>query len=152
MDSPRSIYAVAAGPRAKWVVFLVWLVGIFVAVGPAQLPTKFTDAENNESTSYLPGDAQSTKALKATEELQGGELAPAVIVYRLASGLTPADRQKIQQDVQRLTEERFPGVVPDGATAAAGGQQGGTSQGTGGAGGEDPSGGAPSGQAEGCGG
>ena len=27
MDSPRSIFAIAAGPRAKWVVFLVWLVG-----------------------------------------------------------------------------------------------------------------------------
>jgi putative drug exporter of the RND superfamily len=148
----RSIFAFAAGRRAKWIVFLVWLVGIFIAAGPANLPGKFTDAENNESTSYLPGDAQSTKALKATEELQGGELAPAVIVYRRASGLTPADRQKIQQDVQRLTEERFPGVVPDGATAAAGGQQGGSSQGAGGAAGEAPSGGAPSGQAEGCGG
>ena len=54
MDSPRSIYAIAAGPRAKWVVFLVWLVGIFIAVGPAQLPTKFSDAEDNESTSPSP--------------------------------------------------------------------------------------------------
>ena len=59
------------GRRAKWVVFLVWLVGIFIAVGPLQLPTKFSDAENNESTSYLPGDAESTKALTATEEPPG---------------------------------------------------------------------------------
>src|SRR6185436_169518 len=44
------IYTLAAGPRAKWVVFLVWLVGIIIAVGPAQLPTKFADAEDNEST------------------------------------------------------------------------------------------------------
>jgi RND superfamily putative drug exporter len=123
MDSPRSIFAIAAGPRAKWVVFLVWLVGIFIAVGPAQLPTKFTDAENNESTSYLPGDAESTKALTATEDLQGGELASAVIVYYRASGLTPADRAKIRDDVARLTERRFPGVVRDGAKAAGGGPQ-----------------------------
>ena len=61
----------------------------------ANLPGKFTDAEKNESTSFLPGDAESTKALQATEDLQGGELAPAVIVYRRASGLTPADLQKI---------------------------------------------------------
>ena len=148
MDSARrSIFAFAAGRRAKWIVFLVWLVGIFIAAGPANLPGKFTDAENNESTSFLPGDAESTKALEATEDLQGGELAPAVIVYRRASGLTPADIQKIQEDVGRLTEERFPGVVADGATAAAGGGQGGSSQG---AEGEPPSGGAPSGQAEGC--
>jgi RND superfamily putative drug exporter len=143
MDSrPRSIFAIAAGPRAKWVVLIVWLVGIFIAVGPAQLPTKFTDAEDNESTSYLPGDAESTKALTATEDLQGGELVPAAIVYYRASGLTPADRAKIQDDVQRLTAKRFDGVVPDGATAAAGGESGGTSQGQAPEGAEPPAGGA----------
>src|SRR6266511_4786359 len=152
MDSPRSIYAIAAGPRAKWVVFLVWLVGIFIAVGPAQLPTKFTDAENNESTSYLPGDAESTKALTATEDLQGGELAPAVIVYYRESGLTPADRAKIQDDVARLTERRFPGVVADGATAAAGGDTGGAAEGPPPEGAEPAAGGAQGGQPEGCGG
>ncbi len=99
----RSIFALPAGRRAKWVVFLVWLVGIFIAAGPANLPGKFADAENNESTSYLPGDAESTKALAATEDLQSGELAPAVIVYRRESGLTPADRRKIVADVRRLT-------------------------------------------------
>jgi RND superfamily putative drug exporter len=123
MDSPRSIYSIAAGPRAKWVVFLVWLVGIFIAVGPAQLPTKFMDAENNESTSYLPGDAESTKALEATESLQGGELASAVIVYYRESGLTPADLGKIESNVKGLTAKRFEGVVRDGAKAAGGGPQ-----------------------------
>lgn len=123
MDSPRSIYTIAAGPRAKWVVFLVWLVGIFIAVGPAQLPTKFMDAENNESTSYLPGDAESTKALEATKSLQGGELASAVIVYHRESGLTPADLAKIPSDVKRMTARRFDGVVRDGAKAAGGGPQ-----------------------------
>jgi hypothetical protein len=125
MSERRSIFTRPAGPRAKWVVFAVWLVGIFIAAGPANLPGKFTDAENNESTSYLPGDAESTEALEATEELQGGELVQAVIVYRRASGLTPADRERIVEDVGRMTEERFEGVIPDGATAAAGGEAGG---------------------------
>ena len=121
----RSIFAFAARPHAKWVVFGIWLVGIFIAAGPANLPAKFTDAEDNESTSFLPGDAESTKALAATEDLQGGELAPAVIVYRRDSGLTPADRQKIVADVRRMTQERFHGVVGDGAKAASGGQESG---------------------------
>jgi putative drug exporter of the RND superfamily len=134
----RSIFALAAGPRAKWVVFLIWLVGIFIALG-TNLPGKFTDAEENESTSFLPGDAESTKVLTAAEDLQGGELAPAVIVYRRDSGLTPADKQKIVEDVGRLTQERFPAVVADGATAASGG--------------ESQGGGAPPGDVpEGCGG
>jgi putative drug exporter of the RND superfamily len=115
------IFRLACGRRAKWVVFLVWLVGIVVAVGPLQLPTKFSDAENNESSSYLPEDAESTKALTATEDLQGGELASAVIVYYRPTGLTAADRAKIQEDVQRLTRKRFPGVIRDGAKAAGGG-------------------------------
>jgi RND superfamily putative drug exporter len=128
MSSRRSVYALAAGPRAKWVVFLVWLVAIFIAAGPAQLPTKFSDAENNESTSFLPGDAESTHALTATEDLQGGELAPAVIVFARDSGLTPADFAKIREDVKRLTAKRYPGVVRDGATAAAGGKSGSATQ------------------------
>ena len=137
----RSIFAIAAGRRAKWVVFLIWLVGIFISLG-ANLPGKFTDAEENESTSFLPGDAESTKVLTAAEELQGGELAPAVILYRRESGLTAADRQKIVEDVGRLTERRFPAVVADGATAASGGQSQGDQ------GGGAPAGGVP----EGCGG
>ena len=128
-DSRRSIFALPGGPRAKWVVFAVWLVGIFIAVGPAQLPTKFTDAEENESTSFLPGDAESTKALKATEELQSGELAPAVIVFRRESGLTASDRETITKDVAALAQKRYKGVVADGSTAASGGKQGGDSEG-----------------------
>jgi RND superfamily putative drug exporter len=123
MTERRSIFTRPAGSRAKWVVLAVWLIGIFIAFG-ANLPGKFTDAEDNESSSFLPGDAESTKALQAAEDLQGGELAPAVIVYRRESGLTAADRQKIVDDVRRLTERRFPGVVADGATAAAGGDAG----------------------------
>ncbi len=118
-----SMFTFAAGHRAKWIVFAVWLVGIFIAAGPANLPGKFEDAESNEATSYLPGSAESTKALDATESLQDGEIAPAVIVFRRESGLTAADQRTIVEDVERMTAKRFPGVVPDGETAAAGGKR-----------------------------
>lgn len=163
MNSRRSVFALFSGPRAKWVVLAVWVLGIFIAAGPAQLPTKFTDAENNESTSFLPEDAESTKALAASEALQGGELAPAVIVYRRESGLTPEDRRRIADDARKLTAKRFPAVVADGATAAAGGGEGGSPSGSSGGarggGSEQPAGDSggtpPAGQAkppEGCGG
>jgi RND superfamily putative drug exporter len=115
-----SLFTFPAGRRSKWIVFAIWFLAIFIAFS-ANLPGKFEDAESNEATSYLPGDAESTHALDATEELQKGELAPAVIVYRRDSGLTAADRRTIEEDVGRMTEKRFPGVIPDGATAAAGG-------------------------------
>jgi RND superfamily putative drug exporter len=122
-----SFFTFAAGRRAKWIVFAIWFLVIFVAAGPANLPAKFEDAESNEATSYLPGSAESTKALDATESLQNGELAPAVIVYRHESGLTAADRRTIVEDVEKMTSKRFPGVVPDGETAAAGGGGSGSS-------------------------
>jgi RND superfamily putative drug exporter len=118
-----SLFTFAAGRRSKWIVFAIWFVAIFVAAGPAGLPAKFEDAENNEATSYLPGDAESTKALDATESLQKGEIAPAVIIYRRNSGLTAADRRTIEEDVGKMTEKRYPGVIPDGATAASGGKK-----------------------------
>jgi RND superfamily putative drug exporter len=117
-----SLFTFAAGRRAKWVVFAVWFVAIFIAAGPADLPAKFENAENNEATSYLPGSAESTKALNATETLQKGEIAPAVIVFRRESGLTPADFKTIVEDVGKMTKKRYPGVIPDGATAAGGGK------------------------------
>jgi RND superfamily putative drug exporter len=119
-----SFFTFPTGHRSKWVVLGVWVVGLFIALGPANLPGKFSDAENNESTSYLPDDAESTKALEKSEALQSGELAPAAIVYRRESGLTEADRQKILSDVKRLTEKRYDGVLADGSTAASGGKQG----------------------------
>jgi len=119
----RSLLTLAAGRRAKWVVFAVWFVAIFAAAGPANLPGKFEDAESNEATSYLPGDAESTAALEATDSLQDGELAPAVVIFRRESGLTAADRRTIVEDVGQMTEKRFPGVIADGATAASGGKR-----------------------------
>ena len=123
MPSVRgSLFTFPAGRRAKWIVFAVWFVAIFIAAGPANLPGKFEDAESNEATSYLPGDAESTHALDATEQLQNGEIAPAVIVYRSDAGLTLADFQTIEEDVAAMTAKKFEGVIADGATAASGGK------------------------------
>ena len=67
-----SFFTFAAGRRAKWIVFAIWFLAIFIAAGPAKLPEKFEDAESNEATSYLPGSAESTKALAATESALPG--------------------------------------------------------------------------------
>ncbi len=89
------------GRAGKWVTAGVWLIAIFASVA-FDLPGKFTDAEKNESTSFLPGDAESTRALARTEKLQDGEKAPMVVVYRREGGLTAADRQRIRGDLREL--------------------------------------------------
>jgi RND superfamily putative drug exporter len=96
-----------AGRRSKWVVFAVWVVAVF-GMGAANLPGKFSDAEKNESTSFLPGDAESTKALAVTKQLEGGERAATVIVYRRDGGLTDADKARIKADTGRLNALDFP--------------------------------------------
>jgi putative drug exporter of the RND superfamily len=101
-----------SGRRAKWVVFGVWLVAIFAAFG-ADLPGKFSEAEDNESTSFLPGDAESTKALEKLTDLQGGELAAIVVVYRREGGLTERDRATIAEHREEMNAavERYPQVT-----------------------------------------
>jgi len=92
-----SVFAVVAGKKTKWLVALVWLAIVGAALA-THVVEKFSDAEKNESTSFLPGDAESTKALEVTKRLEGGELAPLVIVYRREGGLTAADRAVIARD------------------------------------------------------
>lgn len=127
----------SATPRGKFIVFAAWLIAIFAIVG-TNLPGKFTDAEENESTSFLPGDAESTKALEITERLQDGEVAPTVIVYRRDGGLTPADRQEIARDTAQLNDVTRdydnttpfgrPQVSEDGTTALVANQITGTGE------------------------
>ena len=111
------LFTLPAGSTAKYLLFAGWFVAIFFAFA-TQLPTKFTDAEKNESSSFLPGDAESTKALKVTEKLQGGEQAATVVVYRRGGGLTADDRAKIASDRGKLNAKRFRNTSPFGAPSS----------------------------------
>src|SRR4051812_46407445 len=99
------LLSIASGRRAKWIIGALWLVLVFAASG-ANLPGKFSDAEKNESSSFLPGDAESTKALDATKRLQSGEQAPMVAIFRREGGLTAADSTTIGQRIGRFNAER----------------------------------------------
>lgn len=94
--------AFAAHPRRRVAVLVAWVLLVVLAAGPLDLMSKFSDAEDNESSSFLPGDAESTKALEVAERLQGGELAPAVIVYHRDGRLTTEDRRTIAADRAEL--------------------------------------------------
>jgi RND superfamily putative drug exporter len=111
----RSPFSFPAGRRAKWVVFAVWIV-VVAGVNIAGLPTKFMDAEKNDSASFLPGAAESTKALAVTKKLNRGDVAPSVVVYRRSGGLTAQDRQRIEGDVVKLNAatRRFKNTTPFG--------------------------------------
>jgi RND superfamily putative drug exporter len=103
---------VPAGRTAKFVILAVCVVALF-ASGAANLPGKYSDAENNESTTFLPGDAESTKVLGIVDELQGGEQAPIVIVYRREGGLSAEDKARLaadREELNRAIEENKGGI------------------------------------------
>ena len=104
-----ALLARAVRPRTRLVIIGLWLAAIFACFA-FNLPGKFSDAERNESSSYLPSDAESTRALEATKKLTGGEQAAMVIVYRRDGGLTAEDRRQVASDVRRLNRLDYPQI------------------------------------------
>lgn len=97
----QGFFRAITGKRGRWVVVGLWLLAV-VAFGAAQLPTKFEEVQKNESTSFLPGEAESTKALTDAEEIRGEESVTIVAVYRNPDGLTAADKARIRADRREL--------------------------------------------------
>src|SRR4029079_2311523 len=97
-----------AGRTAKWVVLVIV---VLIYGGLASQAGKLEGAQKNESSSFLPADAESVKALEAVKQFPGGELAPAVIVFERQGGLTDADKQRIDDTVTKLNTDRPPLVL-----------------------------------------
>src|SRR3954470_7753036 len=116
------LFTLPAGHVGKFVVLAVVALVYLAAASQAG---KFEKAQKNETSSFLPGSAESVKALDAVKRYPGGELAPAVIVFERPSGLTPADRRRIEETVGKLNTDRKPLVLeaqkptyaPDGKAA-----------------------------------
>ncbi len=72
----------------KWLVVGFWLAVLAVSFGPAG---KLQGALNNDATSWLPENAQSTQVAKELEAFQSKNEAPAVLVYERPDGVTAAD-------------------------------------------------------------
>ncbi|MEV6396601.1 MMPL family transporter [Streptomyces sp. NPDC051907] len=88
------------GRRSKWVVLVLWLAVMMLAF---PLASKLTDAQDNDAASWLPGSAESTQVLQESEEFRP-EVIPAIVVYARESGLTAADRERIDEDVAALKQ------------------------------------------------
>ncbi len=104
-----SILTFAAGRRAKWLVLLFWVAVLVVAFPFA---SKLMSAESNEASSYLPGNAESTKVLDLEKQFPSGQTVPAFVVYHRAAGLTDADRTKATADVQAITTQHLDLSLP----------------------------------------
>jgi RND superfamily putative drug exporter len=88
------------GRKALWISIafvLLWLV-IAVFVGSQQ--SKVSTVQTNDNTAFLPQNAESTAELNLNKKFGTGQTTPAIVVYGRPTGLTAADRAKIQSDAQ----------------------------------------------------
>ena len=84
----RQIAGKLTGPVIKWFVLAVWLV---LGIGSSVLGSKLIDVQDNQASSWLPGNAESTKALAKLEAFQSQNAIPTTVVYERTDGLSAAD-------------------------------------------------------------
>ncbi|WP_331766287.1 MMPL family transporter [Embleya sp. NBC_00896] len=95
------------GRRAKWIILVLWIV-VLVAAAPAA--SKLADAQKNDASAWLPGDAESTKVVDESEEFLPQNVT-AVVVFARESGLTPADNETIAADAAQMRALTSHGIV-----------------------------------------
>ena len=96
----RKIASIVTGRRSKWVVLVAWIVALF-AVFP--LGSKLADKTTDDTQSFLPASAESTKVVKSLDQdFNQGETDDAIVVYQRDGGLTAADQRKIRADAQKI--------------------------------------------------
>ena len=83
----------------KWIVLVAWVVILGVSGGFAQ---KLTNVQDNEASSWLPGSAESTKALDELKPFQDPNDIPTVVVYHRAGGLSARDLRTIRTQLPKI--------------------------------------------------
>jgi len=110
-----------SGRRTKWVVVGAWLIAVF-ALSP--LGAKLADATKDETASFLPPNAESTKVQNLLKDrFAGGETALGLLLYKRSGGLTAADKARIARDAKRVDQAipvTQPAQVPFTASAPQG--------------------------------
>jgi putative drug exporter of the RND superfamily len=110
-------FAVAVcGRRIKWIVVVFW-VAVMVVGGMGA--SKLTDVENNEASSWLPGDAESTQVLEASESFSDPDTMATTVVYERDGGITDTDRQQVAEDIEAFAAmdgHKAPELVGEEAT------------------------------------
>ncbi|MDL4820239.1 MMPL family transporter [Actinomadura opuntiae] len=111
MSVVHRLSGLPGGRLTKWLVVLFWLV-VFLATG--SLSSKLADAQQNDASQWLPGNAESTRALAVAQRFHSRDTYPALVVYnRDGAAVTAADRAKAAADARRFTAlaERSGGEV-----------------------------------------
>ncbi|MFE9563183.1 MMPL family transporter [Streptomyces sp. NPDC006487] len=93
----RKIAALPSGRLGKWVVIAVWAALLVPAL---MLAGKLGDVEENDSSAWLPGNAESTAVVERAGKFMPADTLPAVVVYDRSAGVTDADMAKAKADAE----------------------------------------------------
>jgi RND superfamily putative drug exporter len=76
-------------------------IAVFAVAGP--LAGKLNSAQQNDSSAWLPKNAESTQVVELAKRFTPSDIFPALVVYERPDGpITPADKAKVAADVQRF--------------------------------------------------
>jgi RND superfamily putative drug exporter len=89
--------ALPAGRRTKWLVVALWAA---VLVPALLLAGRLGDVEENDSSAWLPGDAESTAVVERAAKFQPTGTMPAIVVYDRPEGVTDADMARARADAE----------------------------------------------------
>jgi RND superfamily putative drug exporter len=95
----RSIAGWVTHRWAKWVVLVLSLLMIGAM---ASMAGKLGDVQKNDISSWLPGQAESTKVINASKPFTNTDAIPAVVLYTRDGGVTPADLAAIKSDAAAI--------------------------------------------------
>jgi putative drug exporter of the RND superfamily len=117
----RQIAGKLTGPVTKWFVLAFWIIAV---MGLGSFAGKLTEVQNNEASSWLPGNAESTKALDKLTPFQDPNAIPTTVVYSKKSGFTPEDLATLKDQAAQLqamkdVEGKVIGPIPSKDMQAA---------------------------------
>ena len=110
----RHIAGKLTGRVTAPLVLVTWVI-LFV-VSMMFFASKLSDVQDNQASSWLPGSAESTKALHELEPFQDQNDIPTTVVYHRASGLTADDLSTIADQIGQVQDLKGakPTLGPDG--------------------------------------
>ncbi|TSD99229.1 MMPL family transporter [Skermania sp. ID1734] len=89
----------------RWPIFSIVAVAIVVFLlggFGGSFQAKLSEVQKNDNSSFLPGSAESTRAMQEASAFTKVENLPGFVVFHRASGLTPQDKQRITTAVQAI--------------------------------------------------
>lgn len=95
----RRIAGALTGRTTAWVVLVAWII-VFIVLG--SFAGKLTGVQDNDAKSWLPGTAESTRALDLLDKVQDPNDLTTTVVYHRAGGLTPTDFATISAQARQM--------------------------------------------------